>query len=239
MIEKVQILPKHLEVYKEHIKKFPDTGLYLLSSFIPNRFDNYFEVPPIYGVKEDFPFEEYSIKPESFDKIQNNDSILRKKDFFRPFNENELTLYSVKDLPPYSSEYFQISDPDKLWLSKGIKILHEPTLMKYIYLLSLLKSSSNIFCYIIERIDRGNYNSILENDHLYSGLLTDIIMELDSNGFDLTAIIFDESNQWCFVTILDQDRYPFLAVTIEFLSKKLKPIQNELIQIEPDFHVFS
>ncbi|PKA23027.1 hypothetical protein CH381_27865 [Leptospira sp. mixed culture ATI2-C-A1] len=210
-----------------------------LNDFLPNIYSNYYRIPFYYDVLTKFPFNEFNAYPTEFFENQKNDKLLRENDLYGPLNQELLTTFSEKDLPPFNFENINVTNSDKFWKSTGYKINTNKTLDRYKLILSHLFSETNTLIYISEYWDRGIKDYPIEEGALFKGNFENIINILNEINFDLTAYIFDISYQWCFLTIFDWDYTPILAVNKNIKETNLQPIVPDLIEIDKSYIIFN
>ncbi|MDO6598727.1 hypothetical protein [Tenacibaculum sp. 1_MG-2023] len=197
-------------------------------NYVPEIFESKFIVHWIYGIIENFPFEKYPLKNETFEdqnkrvKIEKEFNILLKKEeLYKPVS---IKFLSEKFNVEYSQKTVELIPENP-----GVHYLENLTINKLKESLERLKEKSKLNLLIYEN-EEYNYR-IEEVQREYENISLEKYFEIQElYGFQLDTCLFEENLNWCLITAED---VPILLGCKKGLESEIEQKMNlELFKIE-------
>ncbi|AUC84836.1 hypothetical protein CW731_05800 [Polaribacter sp. ALD11] len=197
-------------------------------NYVPEIFESKFIVHWIYGIIENFPFEKYPLKNETFEdqnkrvKIEKEFNVLLKKEeLYKPVS---IKFLSEKFNVEYSQKTVELIPENP-----GVHYLENLSINKLKESLERLKEKSKLNLLIYEN-EEYNYR-IEEVQREYENIGLEKYFEIQElYGFQLDTCLFEENLNWCLVTAED---VPILLGCKKDLESEIEQKMNlELFKIE-------
>ena len=196
--------------------------------YVPEFFETKFIVHWVYGIIENFPFDKYPMKNETFEemnkrvKIEKEFNVLLKKDeLYEPI--------SIKDLAnKFNVEYSQ-KTVELIPENPGIHYLDNLSINKLKESLKRLSLNSNLNLLIFENEEYDYYTADLQKE--YANITLEEYFEIqDLYSFQLDTCLFDDNLNWCLTTA--ENALILLGCKKEFESEIEQKINLELFKVE-------
>ncbi|MCG1036254.1 hypothetical protein [Polaribacter sargassicola] len=197
-------------------------------NYVPEIFESKFIVHWIYGIIENFPFEKYPLKNETFQdqnkrvKIEKEFNVLLKKEeLYKPVS---IKFLSEKFNVEYSQKTVELIPENP-----GVHYLENLSINKLKESLEKLKEKSKLNLLIYEN-EEYNYR-IEELQREYENISLEKYFEIQElYSFQLDICLFEENLNWCLITAED---IPILLGCKKGLECEIEQKMNlELFKIE-------
>ena len=202
--------------------------------YIPGVFETKFFVHRIYGIIEDFPFEKYPIKNETFEEI--NERVKIEQEFNVLLKEEKLyEPISIKKLAnKFNIEYSQ-KTVELIPENPGIHCLDILSIIKLKESLKRLSQNSILNLLIFENEEYDYYTADLQKE--YANITLKKYFEIQElYGFQLDTCLFEGNLNWCLTTA--ENGPILLGCKKECESKIEQEINLELFKIENEQEIY-
>ncbi|QXP74701.1 hypothetical protein H0I31_00880 [Tenacibaculum sp. AHE15PA] len=202
--------------------------------YIPDFFDTKFIVHWVYGIIENFPFDKYPMKNETFEemnirvKIEKEFNVLLKKDeLYEPI--------SIKNLAnKFNVEYSQ-KTVELIPENPGIHYLDDLSISKLKESLKRLSQNSNLNLLIFENEEYDYYTADLQKE--YTNITLEKYFEIQElYSFQLDTCLFDNNLNWCLTTA--ENAPILLGCKKEFELEIEQKINLELFKVENEQEMY-
>jgi hypothetical protein len=197
-------------------------------NYVPEIFESKFIVHWVYGIIENFPFEKYPLKNETFEdqnkrvKIEKEFNVLLKKEeLYKPVS---IKFLSKKFNVEYSHKTVELIPENP-----GVHYLENLSINKLKESLERLKEKSKLNLLIYEN-EEYNYR-IEELQREYENISLEKYFEIQElYSFQLDTCLFEENLNWCLITAED---VPILLGCKKGLESEIEQKMNlELFKVE-------
>jgi hypothetical protein len=197
-------------------------------NYVPEIFESKFIVHWVYGIIENFPFEKYPLKNETFEdqnkrvKIEKEFNVLLKKEeLYKPVS---IKFLSEKFNVEYSQKTVELIPENP-----GVHYLENLSINKLKESLESLKEKSKLNLLIYEN-EEYNYR-IEEVQREYENISLEKYFEIQElYSFQLDTCLFEENLNWCLITA--EDVPILLGCKKSFESEIEQKMNLELFKIE-------
>jgi len=202
--------------------------------YVPDFFDTKFIVHWVYGIIENFPFDKYPMKNETFEemntrvKIEKEFNVLLKKDeLYEPI--------SIKNLAnKFNVEYSQ-KTVELIPENPGIHYLDNLSISKLKESLKRLSQNSNLNLLIFENEEYDYYTADLQKE--YVNITLEKYFEIQElYSFQLDTCLFDNNLNWCLTTA--ENAPILLGCKKELESEIEQKINLELFKVENEQEMY-
>lgn len=202
--------------------------------YIPEFFDLKFIIHKVYGIIENFPFDKYPLKNETFEDInkrvkieQKFNVLLKKEELYNPL--------SIEDL----AHKFKIAHSHKtvnlIPDTPGVYCLDNLSLDKLKESMQVLTGNSKLNLLIFESEEYHYYTNDLQKE--YTNISLKEYFEIhDLYGFQLDTCLFEENLNWCLIT---SEQAPILLGCKKEMESEIKQkISLEIFKVENEEELF-
>ena len=202
--------------------------------YIPAFFETKFIVHLVYGIIENFPFNKYPLKNETFEEMNKRvriekefNVLLKKEELYKPI--------SIKKLADkFKVEYSQ-KTVELIPETPGIQYLDNLSMRKLKESLKRISQKSNLNLLIFENEEYNYYTADLQKE--YTNITLEKYFEIqESYSFLLDTILFEENLKWCLTTA--ENAPILLGCKKELESEIEKRISLELFKVENEQEMY-
>lgn len=201
----------------------------LLSDLVPRHFENYVILPWVYGIIDNFPFDEYPKDSNTLEKLNQRHQIEKRFDLFLntdvEHNYRPIAMREVADQfhVKYSADTVYYLD-----FTPGITHLLQPTIDLLKKVIELLSNQKPLNLCVVDnsRFECAIGDWKYKEENLIRNASAYIQFQKDTS-WDSTSYLFPANSQWCICTLEDFQHFIICCNEVPYkLIKSLRGIET-------------
>ncbi|MHB0756909.1 hypothetical protein [Polaribacter sp. M15] len=225
---------KKIEAFKNFYNNRNSDNWNFAKHYIPHCFESIFIVEWNYGIIENFPFEDYPLKNETFEEMnkrvkieQEFNVLLKKEEVYKPI--------SIKELANKFNVEFSQRTVELIPETPGVHYLENLSIEKLKISLQKLKENSRLNLLIYESEEYGLHLENLKRE--YENISLEKYFEIqEMYSFQVESLLFEENLNWCISTA--EDAPILLGCKQQFVNKINEIVNLELFKVEREEEMY-